>query len=383
MLLLILLPCNALQCPSACHSCASPSSYTCTACNPGHNLYLSSCPASAESSPFLLFFAISVLCLHLFLLATGIGVYSNCFRCLQLAALLTWSSPTVLQVTNLAIPYNNSFMVTVGPQFLCCLILLLGFWFLLICLERVPHSPTAILLRRKRVTFPYRITTLIFNVVLFAGLAQMLALSYEQQQTVGSVGLAVIGLGGCLVTVLAYGAVCNIKKFKMDDPNYYVLTEKLSSARPLSKNNTFVSIVHSTLMVMVFCIGFSRPAFSSIFLIVLQCLYTLYGLLALNWVKFRHKLLNTAASLALLGCLVCQAGYTSASGDRWRDAHDGLLLGLCVMVMVGEGVEIVAQRFYLCRLIKSYVDRFVCCKRVDEGVQLNKYDGGVEREKVG
>lgn len=47
------------------------------------------------------------------------------------------------------------------------------FWMLLILSYRIPHNPTAILIRRKKIIFPTRVFTFIFNILLFSSLIQI------------------------------------------------------------------------------------------------------------------------------------------------------------------------------------------------------------------
>ncbi len=84
-----------------------------------------------------------------------------------------------MQLTNLAIVSNNSFPDTFGPQFIVVMCVLGVFWLLLILVDRIPHNPTAILLRRKKIIFPIRIITFIFNILLYSSLLQLTTVPTE------------------------------------------------------------------------------------------------------------------------------------------------------------------------------------------------------------
>lgn len=84
------------------------------------------------------------------------------------------------------------------------------------------QSPTAILLRRKRIIFPIRVLTFVYNILLFASLAQLSNTFSSSIKTI-PFALGLVGLLACLSTLIFVGVVSNYKKFQADDPHYYVL----------------------------------------------------------------------------------------------------------------------------------------------------------------
>jgi len=95
---------------------------------------------------------------------------------LQIGCIISWRygagrGTTGLVVTNLTLINGNYFFDTFGYQFLTVLIVLAMFWFVFVIVDRIPHSPTAVLLRRKRFTFPVRLITLTFNATVYASFA--------------------------------------------------------------------------------------------------------------------------------------------------------------------------------------------------------------------
>lgn len=117
---------------------------------------------------------------------------------------------------------NNEFIEIFGYQFLGLCILLLLFWLALAVVGKVSQSPTAILLRRKRIIFPVRVFTFVFNMVLFASLAQVTTASFSTIKPL-SFGLGVTGIVASASILIYLGVISSNKRFQADDPHYYVL----------------------------------------------------------------------------------------------------------------------------------------------------------------
>jgi hypothetical protein len=128
-----------------------------------------------------------------------------------------------LQGTNLALVKNNSFPDTFGSQFIAVLVLLGVFWLMLILADRIPHSPTAILIRRKKIIFPTRIFTFVFNMLLFASLVQITTISTESSLKIFALVLAILALIKLVLVLVGLIVASNWKRFQVDDPHYYVL----------------------------------------------------------------------------------------------------------------------------------------------------------------
>lgn len=116
--------------------------------------------------------------MDMFMLAMGFGVYQSLYGLIQLTSILIWvqvdnNGVIALQGTNFAIQYGNSFSRTYGAQFIITLFIIVVFVCLVISVERIPHNSTAILIRRKRIIFPLRIFSLVYNMQLFSSLASL------------------------------------------------------------------------------------------------------------------------------------------------------------------------------------------------------------------
>lgn len=145
-----------------------------------------------------------------------------------------------LQGTNFALEYNNSFSRTYGVQFILSLFILIVFLSLVISVEKIPHNSTAILIRRKRVIFPLRIISLIYNMQLFSSLASLSTISTVSNLDIFDLFVTILSIGTIAIYYAFTVYICNFKNYKLDDPNYYVVTEELVSTRIWVKNKIFI-----------------------------------------------------------------------------------------------------------------------------------------------
>jgi len=118
-----------------------------------------------------------------------------------------------LQGTNLAVVKNNSFPDTFGGQFIVVMILLGVYWLILILVYRLKNNSTAILIKRKKIIFPVRIITFIFNITLYSSLIQITTLKTEPTIKVFAFILAIFALIKICVVLIGLAVTCNWKKF--------------------------------------------------------------------------------------------------------------------------------------------------------------------------
>ena len=126
--------------------------------------------------------------------------------------------------------------------------------------------------------------------------------------------------------------LCNIKKFKVDDPEYYVITEKLTNSGWFSKNNLFISMINKTILIFTFTFGFSSPEISGIVMIVSQSIFTIYCLV-LPWEKHRYRIVNLIGNLLFFGILLCSmgCGINVIEGPVWEEYKTGYFVIIIVM----------------------------------------------------
>lgn len=116
--------------------------------------------------------------LDLFMLAMGFGVYQIGYQYVQLCGILLWvgsgsQGVVVLQGASFGIFVDNSFTRSYGVQFIFLLFVVTVFFFLFFATIHLAHNPTAILIRRKRITFPTRLCLLFYPMLLFTALSSI------------------------------------------------------------------------------------------------------------------------------------------------------------------------------------------------------------------
>ena len=79
------------------------------------------------------------------------------------------------------------------------------------------------LLKRKKVIFPIRLITLIYNVLLLSSLAQVTSINDVIEFQPFSFSIAILALVVVFLMLVGVGVISNWKKFQVDDPHYYVL----------------------------------------------------------------------------------------------------------------------------------------------------------------
>lgn len=135
--------------------------------------------------------------------------------------------------------------------------ILLGiFWMLLILSYRIPHNPTAILIRRKKIIFPTRIITFVFNILLFSSLIQITTINTEPSLKVFALVLAILAIIKIVVVLIGLAVTSNWKRFHVDDPHYYVLLEQMTSKKWYAKNNVLISLVARGVIIIAFVLQF-------------------------------------------------------------------------------------------------------------------------------
>lgn len=178
LLILIILIVLAYSCAPSCKTCNSDSPYDCTSCKTGsqQNLYIKSCQATEASNIFMPI-GVVIIIMHLIMIILGYGVYRNIYENIQMLALISWgygsqSGANQLVITNFGITNNNNFIASYGAQFFFALTIIGIFIILVSAVDRLPHNAIATLIKRKKIIFPLRIESLMFNMTVFTALAE-------------------------------------------------------------------------------------------------------------------------------------------------------------------------------------------------------------------
>ncbi len=195
------------------------------------------------------------------MLAMGSGIYGHIFTQIQIVGLVMWLNlgewgVGALQATNFGVLTKNSFVRTYGVQMIILLFGMSVFFFILIATSRTPHNPTAILIRRKRIIFPLRISCLAFNMLFFSSLTSASTIMSISKVDIFELFLTILGLVLSTVIFIGIFFICNFKVIKLDDPNYYPICEKMISTRWWVRNNLVFQYSCYVGMITSFVVGF-------------------------------------------------------------------------------------------------------------------------------
>jgi hypothetical protein len=103
--------------------------------------------------------------------------------------------------------------------------------------------------------------------------------------------------------------LCNTPNHKHDDPNYYIVSEKMTSTRWWVNNKIFFESIHNVLILIIFVVGFGTPETSCMVIIMFQMVYILYLYILVPWIKIRYKAFNVGGNIVfvvLLGLIFGQ-----------------------------------------------------------------------------
>jgi hypothetical protein len=323
----------------------------------------------------------------------GYGVYRNVFENIQLLALVGWgygsqSGANQLVITNFAVPKNNSFLQTFGPQFFLVITVIGIFIVLVTAVDRLPHNSVATLIKRKKIIFPLRIESLIFNITVFTGLAEACSINSNTDSTdIAGIIVGILALikQGAVLGMIFY--VTNWSNFQIDDHNYYILIEKQSTCRWYARNNFFLSLFMRTLTLIFFVTLFDKPAVAGGLMLAMMLGFTAASAFGTKFIKLRFWIFNLVGNFITCACIFCvyASGEAIIGSDTWetyKKAYFILILILCAFFLMINLMEIIANSSQMCKQLKSIYSRFIICEKMDDAVELNKYDSDKHREKV-
>ena len=190
---------------------------------------------------------------------------------------------------------------------------------LLILSYRIPHNPTAILIRRKKIIFPTRVITFVFNVLLFSSLVQIATINTEPTLKVFALVLAILAIIKIVVVLIGLAVTSNWKRFQVDDPHYYVLLEQMTSKKWYAKNSVLISLLTRGVIILAFVLQFETPQIAGIIMVITQILYTFYVIALLRFTKIRYFVCIVLGNMMTIGLLlvVYIGSLSSISGDSW------------------------------------------------------------------
>lgn len=261
---------------------------------------------------------------------------------------------------------NNSFPDTFGSQFIVVMVLLGVFWLLLIVVDRIPHSPTAILIKRKKIIFPTRVITFIFNILLFSSMLQVTTVSTEPTFKTFAFVLAILALVKLVIVLIGLLVTSNWKRFEVDDPHYYVLVEQMTTKRWYAKNNVIISLLARGIIIITFVTLFESPQVAGIIMIITQILYSLYVIALLRYTKIRYYVFIVIGNLLTIGTLlvIYIGGIATINTDAWNNDSIGyvsMMLILVAVFFIATMTEIITKKEVIAKQMKSIFRRFILC----------------------
>ena len=309
-----------------------------------------------------------------------------------MATLITWryqfeKGSIAIQATNFAILTSNNFIKTFGLQFIVFLLVLVIFLFILAITDKNLHSPTTMLLKRKKITFPIRLTTLFYNVMLLSSLIQVIGTNDIVSFQPFSFSIAILALIVIFIILISVGVVSNWKRFQVDDPHYYVLLEQMTSKKWYAKNNILISLVFRTLMIGIYVGMFSNSSAGGIIIIILQVIYTIYFIILIRFTKLRYLIFKSISHLLLIITLTISyvGSVSEIYGSSWDNSSLVYVLSLMAHVIfffLITVAEIMFQKDRIFKYLRSFCSRFILCERLDDKIEISKYDESSHREKV-
>ena len=216
---------------------------------------------------------------------------------------------------------SNSFFGIFGYQFLGLFIIFLTFWLTQAIIGKGSHHPTAILLRRKRIIFPVRVATFVFNILLFSSLAELSTISLAPIKPI-HLAFAIVGLISSVAIIVFLAVISNSTKFQADDPHYYVLVEQMTAKKWFAKNNILISLITRAGIITTFVFLFQLPEIAGIVMVALQVSYSTYFVIFIRFTKIRYFVviaLNSCLTIALIFTIYIGAVSPIDSG-KWSQA---------------------------------------------------------------
>ena len=117
-----------------------------------------------------------------------------------------------------------------------------------------------------------------------------------------SYAIAVVALIKETLFVIIVGFVTNFRDFQIDDKKYYILVERLSTRRWYARNGMLFGLCLRLIIILVFVVGFQRPAISGLIIVLIQGSYSLLSFVSLPYIKPRYSIFNLISNLLTAMC---------------------------------------------------------------------------------
>ena len=126
---------------------------------------------------------------------------------------------------------------------------------------------------------------------------------------------------------------------------------------------------------------------AGILVIILQTFYTVYFIVLLRFTKLRYFLFKAFSHVLLIGTFtVTYIGSVSDIGNtEWENSsivYIICLMGHVLFYFLITVMEILFNRQKVVKYLKSFYLRFIKCEKIDDKIEMTRYDEDNHREKV-
>lgn len=137
----------------------------------------------------------------------------------------------------------------------------------------------------------------------------------------------------------------------------------------LSKNNTFISLLTRTGIIVAFVLLFQMPQIAGMIMLALQFIYTLYFIATIRFTKIRYFLVLAINCLILMAIILTSylgsvAPLYSSSWNQASRAYLGLYISLTCLFLIASLIEVFLRKDAIVKQIKSIYARFLKCEQI-------------------
>lgn len=104
--------------------------------------------------------------------------------------------------------------------------------------------------------------------------------------------------------LIGVAVASNLKNFRVDDPNYYVIVEQMVTKSWYARNNTLISLIIRGGIILSYTLLFKIPEIAGIIMISLQICYTLYYISMIRFTKIRYYAVIVMGNIIMIGVLL-------------------------------------------------------------------------------
>ena len=210
--------------------------------------------------------------------------------------------------------------------------------------------------------------------ITFTALAEACTISSETSSAdIAGIIVAILALVKQCALMIIIFYITNWSNIQIDDHNYYIIIEKLSTTRWYARNNFFFSLFIRGLTLLFFVTLFNQPKVAGGLMLAMMLAYTLASAVGMRFIKARFWAFNFIGNLLTCACIFCMYGCASApiASEAWesyRNAYFIIILVLCAFFLFINLMEIIANSSQICKQLKSIYNRFIICEKMDDAV---------------